>query len=185
MLVERASSDLTLESISANLAHLADHIPHSFNHSIVSASITSTLSLTTPDAPLSLLPNLWHWSLIVDLRYPNINGNRSSTTKVHPTCPKSNLPRAISTAPSNSPQSGDYLRPHDGSRTHHVLKLSVYFLCIFNTLPCILFLSFCFSSTCPPLTLLQLGYILLCFIVYFRIISGDLTYAFQSGVWIL
>jgi len=34
----------------------------------------------------------------------------------------------------------------------------------------------------PPLTLLQLRYILWCFIVYFRIISQDLTCAFQSVV---
>jgi len=63
-----------------------------------------------------------------------------------------------------------------------LLKFFVYFLCIFNTLPCILLLSLCFGSACPPLTLLQLRYILWCFIVYFRIISRDLTWAFQSGV---
>jgi len=63
-----------------------------------------------------------------------------------------------------------------------MLKFFVYFLCIFNTLPCILLLSLCFGSTSPPLTLLQLRYILWCFIVYFRIISRDLTCAFQSGV---
>jgi len=40
-----------------------------------------------------------------------------------------------------------------------VLKFFVYFLCIFNTLPCILLLSLCFGSACPPLTLLQLRYI--------------------------
>jgi len=58
----------------------------------------------------------------------------------------------------------------------------VYFLCIFNTLACILLLSLCFGSACPLLTLLQLRYILWCFIVYFRILSRDLTCAFQSGV---
>jgi len=63
-----------------------------------------------------------------------------------------------------------------------LLKFFVYFLCIFNTLWCILLLSLCFGSACPPLTLLQLRYILWCFIVYFRIISRDLTCAFQSGV---
>ena len=63
-----------------------------------------------------------------------------------------------------------------------MLKFFVYFLCIFNTLPYILLLSLCFGSACPPLTLLQLRYILWCFIVYFRIISRDLTCAFQSGV---
>jgi len=65
---------------------------------------------------------------------------------------------------------------------HIVLKFFVYFLCIFNTLPCILLLSLCFGSACPPLTLLQLRYILWCFIAYFRIISWGLTCAFQSGV---
>jgi len=64
----------------------------------------------------------------------------------------------------------------------YVLKFFVYFLCIFNTLPCILLLSLCSGSACPPLTLLQLRYILWSFIVYFRIISRDLTCAFQSGV---
>ena len=59
----------------------------------------------------------------------------------------------------------------------------VYFLCIFNTLPCIALLSLCFGSASPLLTLLHLRYILWCFIVYFRIISRDLTCAFQSGVW--
>jgi len=63
-----------------------------------------------------------------------------------------------------------------------LLKFFVYFVCIFNTLLCILLLSLCFGSACPPLTLLQLRYILSCFIVYFRILSGDLTCAFQSGV---
>ena len=64
-----------------------------------------------------------------------------------------------------------------------LFKFSVYFLSIFNTLLCILFLSLGFSSACPLLTLLQLRYILSCFIVYFRIISVDLTCAFQSGVY--
>ena len=63
-----------------------------------------------------------------------------------------------------------------------LLKFSVYFLCIFNTQPCIRLLSLCYGSACPPLTLLQLRYILWCFIVYFRIISWDLPCAFQSGV---
>jgi len=53
--------------------------------------------------------------------------------------------------------------------TMKLLKFLVYFLCIFNTLQCILLLSLCFGSACPPLTLLQLRYILWCFIVYFRI----------------
>jgi len=52
----------------------------------------------------------------------------------------------------------------------------------FITLPCILLLSLCFGSTCTPLTLLQLRYILWCFIDCFRIIFGDLTCAFLSGV---
>ena len=54
----------------------------------------------------------------------------------------------------------------------------VYFI----TLPCILLLSLCFGFTCTPLTLLQLRYILWCFIVYFRIIFWDLTCAFLSGI---
>jgi len=48
----------------------------------------------------------------------------------------------------------------------------------FITLPCILLLSLCFGSTCTPLTLLQLRYILWCF----RIIFADLTCAFLSSV---
>jgi len=52
----------------------------------------------------------------------------------------------------------------------------------FITLPCILLLSLCFGSTCTPLTLLQLRYILWCFIDCFGIIFGDLTCAFLSGV---
>ena len=52
----------------------------------------------------------------------------------------------------------------------------------FITLPCILLLSLCFGSTCTPLTLLQLRYILWCFIACFGIIFGDLTCAFLSGV---
>jgi len=52
----------------------------------------------------------------------------------------------------------------------------------FITLPCILLLSLCFGFTCTPLTLLQLRYILWCFIDCFRIIFGDLTCAFLSGV---
>jgi len=63
-----------------------------------------------------------------------------------------------------------------------LLKFFVYFLCIFNTLLCILLLSLYFGSLCPLLTLLQLRYLLWCFIVYFKIISRDLTCAFQSGV---
>jgi len=59
----------------------------------------------------------------------------------------------------------------------------VYFLCIFNTLPCIALLSLCFGSAHPQLTLLQPRYILWCFIIYFRIICLDLTCAFQSGVY--
>ena len=43
-------------------------------------------------------------------------------------------------------------------------------------------LSLCFGYACPLLTLLQLRYKLWCFTVYFRIISGDLTCAFQSVV---
>ena len=54
----------------------------------------------------------------------------------------------------------------------------VYFI----TLPCILLLSLCFGFTCTPLTLLQLRYILWCFIVYFRIIFWDLTCAFLSSI---
>ena len=54
----------------------------------------------------------------------------------------------------------------------------VYFI----TLPCIHLLSLCFGFTCTPLTLLQLRYILVCFIVYFRIIFWDLTCAFLSGI---
>jgi len=50
------------------------------------------------------------------------------------------------------------------------------------TLPCILLLSLYFSSTGTPVTLLQLGYILSCFIVYFRIRFVDLTCVFLSGV---
>ena len=49
-----------------------------------------------------------------------------------------------------------------------LLKFFVYFLCIFNTLPCIPLLSLCFGSACPPLTLLQLRYILWCFICLFQ-----------------
>ena len=52
----------------------------------------------------------------------------------------------------------------------------------FITLPCILSLSLCFGFTCTPLTLLQLRYILWCFIDCFMIIFGDLTCAFLSGV---
>jgi len=52
----------------------------------------------------------------------------------------------------------------------------------FITLPCILLLSLCFGPAFIPLTLLQLRYILWCFIVYFKIIFGDLTCAFLSGV---
>ena len=52
----------------------------------------------------------------------------------------------------------------------------------FIRLPCILLLSLCFSSACTPLTLLQLRYISWCFIDCFRIIFGDLTCAFLSGV---
>jgi len=44
-------------------------------------------------------------------------------------------------------------------RTSNVSKFSVYFLCIFNTLPSILLLSLCCGSACPPLPLLQLRYI--------------------------
>jgi len=59
-------------------------------------------------------------------------------------------------------------------RPYLPLKFSLYFLFIFNTLMCLLLLSLCFGSTCPPLTLLKLRYILCCFIVYFRILSPDL-----------
>jgi len=63
-----------------------------------------------------------------------------------------------------------------------LLKFSVYFLGICNTLPGILLLSLCFGSACSLLTWLQLRYILWCFIIYFRIITRDLICAFQSGV---
>ena len=56
------------------------------------------------------------------------------------------------------------------------------FVTHFITLPCILLLSSCFGFTCTPLTLLQLRYILWCFIDCFRIVFGDLTCAFLSGV---
>jgi len=46
-----------------------------------------------------------------------------------------------------------------------MLKHSVYFLCIFNKLRCILLLSLLFDSGCLPLTLLQLRYILWYFVV--------------------
>ena len=62
-----------------------------------------------------------------------------------------------------------------------VLKFFVYFLWIFIRLLVILLLSLCFGFPCLLLTLLQLGYIIWCFIVYFRIIFGDLTFAFHSG----
>ena len=52
----------------------------------------------------------------------------------------------------------------------------------FITLPCILLLSLCFGSACTLLTLLQLRYILWCFIDCVRIIFGDLACAFLSGV---
>ena len=53
----------------------------------------------------------------------------------------------------------------------------------FMTLPCILLLNLCFGFTCTPLTLLQLRYILWCFIVYFRIIFWDLIKCpFLSGI---
>ena len=52
-----------------------------------------------------------------------------------------------------------------------VVEISRYIPYVyFITLPCILLLILCFGFTCTPLTLLQLRYILWCFIVYFRII---------------
>jgi len=63
-----------------------------------------------------------------------------------------------------------------------VLKFHYISYVHFITLPCILLLSLCFGSTCTPLTLLQLRYILWCFIVCFGIIFGDLTCAFLSSV---
>jgi len=66
--------------------------------------------------------------------------------------------------------------------TSWLLKFRYISYVYFITLPCILLLSLCFGSTCTPLTLLQLRYILWCFIDCFRIIFGDLTCAFLSGV---
>jgi len=63
-----------------------------------------------------------------------------------------------------------------------LLKFYVYFLVYFKTLPCISLLSLCFGYACPLLILLQLRSILLCFIVYFRVIFEDLTCGFLSGV---
>jgi len=63
-----------------------------------------------------------------------------------------------------------------------LLKFRYISYLYFITVLCIILLSLCFSSTCTPLTLLQLRYILWCFIVSFRIIFGDLTCAFLSGV---
>ena len=63
-----------------------------------------------------------------------------------------------------------------------VLKFSVHFLVYCITLPCISLLSLCFGYACPLLTLLQLRPILWCFMVYFRVISGDLTCGFLSGI---
>jgi len=63
------------------------------------------------------------------------------------------------------------------------VEIPLYFLCAFHNtkLPCILLLSLYFGSACTPPTLLQLRYILWCFIDCFRIIFGDLTCAFLSG----
>ena len=52
----------------------------------------------------------------------------------------------------------------------------------FITLPCILLLSMSSGFTGTPLTLLQLRYILGCFIVYFHIIFWDITCPFISGI---
>jgi len=69
--------------------------------------------------------------------------------------------------------------PHSGPT---MLKFRYISYVHFITLPCILLLSLYFRYTCTPLTLLQLRYILWCFIDCFRIIFGDLTWAFLSGV---
>jgi len=50
------------------------------------------------------------------------------------------------------------------------------------TIPCISLLSWCFGYACLPLTLLQLRPILWYFIVYFMVISQDLTCGFLSGI---
>ena len=68
----------------------------------------------------------------------------------------------------------------DGSL--NVLKFRYISYVHFITLQFILLLSLCFGSTCTPLTLLQLRYILWWFIDSFGIIFGDLTCAFLSGV---
>ena len=68
-----------------------------------------------------------------------------------------------------------------GSSTS-VLKFRYISYVPFITPLCILLLSLCFGSACTPLTLLQLRYILWCFIDCFGIIFGDLTCAFLSGV---
>jgi len=63
-----------------------------------------------------------------------------------------------------------------------MLKFRYISYVYFIKLPCILLLSLCFGCACTRLTLLQLRYILLFFVDCFRIIFGDLTRAFLSGV---
>ena len=67
-------------------------------------------------------------------------------------------------------------------RTNTLLKFLVYFLVYFRTLLCIPLLSLCFGYPCSPLTLLQLRHLLWCFIIYFMVISKDLSCSFRSGV---
>jgi len=62
------------------------------------------------------------------------------------------------------------------------VEIPLYFLCAFHNTTVYSLLSLCFGSTCTPLTLLQLRYILWCFIECFGIIFGDLTCAFLFGV---
>ena len=62
------------------------------------------------------------------------------------------------------------------------VEILLYFLYAFHNTIMYFLLSLCFSSTYIPLILLQLRYILRCFIDCFRIILGDLTCAFLFGV---
>jgi len=71
----------------------------------------------------------------------------------------------------------------DGSL--YVLKFRYISYVHFLTLAFILLLSLCFGSTCTPLPLLQLRYILWCFIDCFGIIFVDLTVLFYPVLRLL
>jgi len=75
-----------------------------------------------------------------------------------------------------------HINPNTNDIRNYLFKFCLFFLVSFIRLQCISLLSLCFGYACPRLTLLQLRTIFWCFIVYFRVISEDLTCGFLSGI---